>query len=582
MNFPQQTIFAPLGIAKQTQNNKKLYFKGGLPEFVQYINKLINNINYVQCTTSNVSGFSQTYKFNDLDLLNLHHNNSVLLVDKYVLTAIPDPQLEYLLERQNITDFNAELSIDQQFNHKICTFNDTYSEIFTPNIIAEKYNPYKRWLSCVNSGNKTCNNLIDLAGLECTNELSPNNKSLVFLDVVCTFPYEVDLFLISPAARGSIIKRMHKCERAFFDELHNFLGVPRGNSLGLSSSLHVWSSTCPVLPNGHIHNLLPFFSYSYKEPVMEFCELWVNPKYKLPGGIRKRDIPIKYPEDCKQKYIERFNHFITPVLNGERIKTIKKTYGDGTTIKHNSHIIRIEKFIDEAFINDFLAVKYDLSLDMATYFNCKSCTWDNDRYPVNSDKVRELWSDIVYNEFGRDIMDHWARLDVHISFIPSTNKSKLLHALQYKVRPPVLDLNLFFNKCDNFITYYDSLDFNRVLNWLYYQLEISIRCSNYSDICKYEYLIKKAKAVDELYNSEDLFNWLEFLTTHKTNTRVYGFWNQFKTLQLDPDNTLFPHNDTCPICDGSISKLAAVPAASIDMIVVKDRSRFMVFDLDGG
>lgn len=515
------------------------------------------------------------YKFYDKELLDLHLGNSVLLVNKYVLTSIPDPQLEFLLENQNIENFNAELPSEHRFIHSICELDSVYSEIFTPNIKAEHYNPYKRWLSCVNSGNKTCNNLLDLCGVGCKDEFGFDGHDIVFYDVVTTFPSEVDYFLVNPVVRDIIIKRLHKCRVRFFEKLSASINVVEGNELGMSSSLHVWSSTCPVLPNAHLHNIIPGLSLSFKESVIEVCNDWRQP--------RIRDVPIKYPDSLKNEFIERFSNFIDVVDNGIKKTFVKKSYGSNEVDTH--HIIeskRVERFIDDDFYSDFLEVKSEMSISMANYFNFKSIPWFSNRFPLDANAIKELWSDVVYDEFGKDIMDCWKSLDVHINFISSTNKSKLLHALQYKVRPPVLDLDLFFKQCPDFITYYDSMDADKILDWLNYQLQININCSNYDNICKFESLLTKAENIFDNYSKEDLFNWLEFLSVYKTNTRILGFWSQFKTFQLDPEHTLFPVSNVCPICDGVVSNIGYVNSLNVDVMIVRHRNSFMVFDFDGG
>ena len=538
-------------------------------------------VSYVQYTTSSVSVNSKKYKFYDSELLDSHRGKSILLLDKYILTAIPDPQLEFLLENQNIYNFNADwYDFGNRFKLSVCVHDSEYSEILTPNIRAERYNPYKRWMSCVNSGNKTCNNLLDLCGIN-IRELGFDNHENILLDVVCTFPSEIDVFLVNPAVRDMIIKRMNKCEKSFFKVLESMF-CPSGNSMGMSSNLHLWSSEIPVLPNGHIHNLIPFFSYNNKESVIEFNESWLDPKYKRPIGTRVRDISIVYPEIRREEFVSPINNFITVVENGINRRTKTKFFGSfDIPVKHTIESPRVEKFIVDSDYSDFQSAVNALSIDMAEYFNFKPCVWDNRSYPVDAEKIKTLWSDIVYNEFY-DILDNWISLDVHIQFISVANKSKLLHALQYKCRPPVLDLDLFFKECPDFIVYYDSFDSDKILDYINYKLKIAINCSNYNDICRYESLLKRATNVFSRYDSEIIFNWMEYLTVYKTQTRVYGFWRDFKTFQLDPNHDLFPHNPICPICDGEVSFFRNVCSYDVDAVIIRHRSNFMIFECDGG
>jgi hypothetical protein len=175
-------------------------------------------------------------------------------------------------------EYDSFLDPEYQFKHGICTHKDTISEIFSPDIKGDHYNPYIRFKSCISGSSRSCSLLMDLVGLE-SKDLLNNNHDNIFLDIVCTFPSSVDKFLINPKCRSKgsriglsrrsvnpndFLGRMNKCRQKFFKKLHGFFGIPSTKTLGLSSSLHVWGSEIPILPHAHIHNIIPFMCYNSK------------------------------------------------------------------------------------------------------------------------------------------------------------------------------------------------------------------------------------------------------------------------------------------------------------------------------
>jgi hypothetical protein len=180
-------------------------------------------------------------------------------------------------------------------------------------------------------------------------------------------------------------------------------------------------------------------------------------------------------------------------------------------------------------------------------------------------------------------MDSWELLDIHVQWIPWYNKSKLLHALQYKSRPPVLDLDLFFKKCPGVVSYYDSADPSKVIDYLNYQLEIAIKCSNYEDINKYESLLCKAEHILGSFGPEDLFKWLQFLSIWSNDTRVFGFWRNIKRYMLDPEHELLIEQTVCPICNGVIEDTGIkTNCCVVDFVIIRSRSKFLIYNVKKG
>lgn len=502
-----------------------------------------------------------------------HSGNSVLLVDKYVNCAVPSVDLEFILESQGIQDYEAYLDPDFNFKHSICKKGDTLSEVFSANISGDHFNPYIRFKACVGNGSRCCSKLLDLAGLDIVDLNIPNVHDNIFLDLVCTFPEVVDFYFFNPSCRArashrssgsgkvhksrldikqtNFIDRMNRCRESFFKQLHALLLVPSGNVLGCSSSLHVWSSEVPVLPNCHVHNLIPFFSYT-KKPVYDNSDLLqILQQLKDPEVVVAVDVAGS-------------------VKHGS-----VKSFGSMDNVIHFSNEVRLcQRFIVDQGLYDQL--RLELSAALARKLHMVPVDWSDPKYPVDIDRLKGLWSDIVYNEFG-DIMDCYELLDIHVQWIPSYNKSQLLHALQYKTRPPVLDLDLFFKKCSGVVTGYNDIDIGKISDYLDYQLQIAINCSNYPDICRYESLIAKFRNLSESHGPGDFLDWLRFLSVWVTDTRVFGFWRNIKRYMLDPDHKFLVEQVVCPICNGSICDTGiTVRSCAVDYVVIRSRSKFLV------
>lgn len=508
-----------------------------------------------------------------------HIGKSVFLTEKYIKCSIPSPDLEFIFGSLDIEDYNAYLDPEFNFKHKICNNNNILSEVFYPNIHGDHYNPFIRWNSTAAACCRSCSKLLDLAGIEIVDINDSYVHDNIFLDLVLTFPEIVDFYMFNPICRNRaphkvgkngkvhksrlevqqlhFIDRMNRCNEIFFKELHNFCNIPAGNILGMSSNLHIWGSEIPVIPNCHFHNDIPFFSYT-KKPIrdqlqlLELVHAFKNPE--IVAAIDVKDPP-------KHGYI--------------------RSFGSMNNVIHFSKEVKlVQKFIVDQAIYDQLRI--DLSNRLFKMFNFTQCSWADPKYPIDIDKLKNLWSDIVYNEF-QDIMDHWELLDVHVQWIPYYNKSKLLHALQYKSRPPVLDLDLFFKKCPGVVSYYDSVDPDKILDYLNKQLEIAISCSNTADIDRYESILKKAEKILNSFGPDDLLQWLQFLSIWSNDTRVFGFWRNIKRYMLDPEHELLIEQHVCPICGGSIVDTGIKSRSCIvDFVILRSKSKFLIYNIKKG
>lgn len=505
------------------------------------------------------NSFVGEFDYDSKELLDCHIGNCVLKIDKYIRCAIPTSELEFILESRGIHNYEAFMDPSFNWKHSICLKNDIISEIVSPNIKGDHYNPYIRFKSCVSSASRSCSMLKDLVGLE-SKDLSMNFvHDNIFLDITLTFPFSVDKYLLNPSVRNDFIKRMNNCRKKFFHSLDKLWYLPRDNLFGMSSSLHVWSSEFPLIPHAHFHNVIPFFSYGHKSFINHFDI---------------HDFCCMYPElieDCIIEVPNGFKKFVKTKKFGANPNSPKS--------KHTVEVPRIDRFVvDRKKYNDF-RLKLSNFLKPLKHFD--PIDWSNSDSPVNIDKMKNLWSDIVYTEFF-DIMDHFELLDIHVSWVPWYRKSKLRSILQYKIRPPVLDLDLMFRKIPNVVTGYniEGLDIDRVLDYIDKQLVISIRCSDTDKINRYESLLNKLQYLKDNFPNEWFYDWLQFLSVWVTDTRIYGFWKDLKHYLLDSDYKILVKEEVCPICNHVICDTGIKTRyCDIDFVLIQERSKYLVYNV---
>lgn len=491
-------------------------------------------------------------KYGDSLLLNAHKSKSSLLIDKYVLCSIPDVQLEFLFESRGIFNYNAELASPDAFKRYICEDNHVLSESFSPVIIGEHFNPYKRFQSCLSSASRSCSKILDLAGVEINNISESDPHDNVFLDIVCTFPSEIDNLLLDGKLRDFVIEKENKCRYKFFKKFESvYTYNDKSRVMGCSSNLHLWSSTIPVLPNSHCHNLIPAFSF------FKNCTGFV-PEY-MQDLLNSVD-PSLLESVCFVEY--------SPIRSS-----------------NGGKILYSDKKIKQKFIVDpekYKQLRLKLSSILRKDLGFDPIVWANSKFPLDIDFIKKIWSDIVKDEFKEfDFGD--SLFDVHVDFVPYYHKAKLLHKLQYKCRPPVLDLDLFFKSMKKpFVIGYDSLDFDSLFDYLYYNLEIAVKCSDIEKINQFESYINKLKTLCSNYCCNDFYEWLQFLCTWANETKVYGFWKYIKNYMLDPEHEILVEQKICPVCGGNYTSVDKVKFCIVDSVIIRHRSYFMVFNFDGG
>lgn len=500
------------------------------PENLIEFKNLDDLCSYVQYLTA--EGVFERYKSGNSGLLDAHLGKTSLIFDKYVLCSIPNVQLEFLFESMGVFNYNAEFD---GFKRCFCTNEDVISESIVPVIYGEHFNPFKRFQSCISSASRTCRKVLDLAGLEIKNisELDPHDN--IFLDITCTFPFEIDVMLLDVGNRDSLIERLNQCRRRFFKKFEKIYTYgDSGQAMGCSSSLHLWSSQIPLLPNAHVHNFIPGFSY-------------------------RRNI-VRVPEllDVDPDLLDSVCFVSYPSGHGHNLK---------------------KKFIVDS--DKYQQLRLRLSGQLKEQLGFSPIVWHGSKFPLDSDLIKQIWTKIVKREF-KELEFSASVFDVHIEYVFHYEKARILHKLQYKCRPPVLDLDLFFKKVDGIIPNFNKVNLEIVSDYLYRELEIAVRCSNNNDINRFESYVHKLEYISKNYSSSDIYSWLQFLCSWVTDTKVHGFWKHIKRYLLDPDFDILVEGHICPICGGDFASVDAVKFCMVDSVIVRHRSYFMVYNFDGG
>jgi len=517
---------------------------------------------YVQHLSDSFSRTSVLCDYDSKRLLNAHFDKSSLFIDKYIQSAIPDVQLEFLFESQGIMEYSAWLDSDKKYKHVVCDSEDHFSELFIPNIRGDHFNPYIRFKSSSVCGSQQASKLMDLAGLGPkvdTDDLSGMHDT-VFNLMVLTFPKEIGYLLLDPVIRDITISRMQSCFKEFFRSLKDVFYLDSDSILGCSCSLHLWSSEFPFIPHPHFHVVLPHFCYN---------------------SVTKPDRML-YDEWLEESFYCKIRDCIDTVDLGTIRKTTRSAAAGslGATCKVIEEVPVQHRFIVDPELYEHL--KQGLSNQLAEYLFFQPLHWqgltDKGRsVPIPVDSIKKLWSSIVSKEFGEISIES---LDIHVKFCKHSEKSKLLHYLQYKTRPAVLDLDIFFKKCENFVTDYNSLDPNAAIGFI---RSLFVKAVMNEDLfaAKYDSLLSSAEELFHLYTPQDILDWLKFLAIAKTDTRVYGFWRNIKRYLLNPleQAPVLIVLSICPICDGVKSDIRYIDSPMFDSVIIRHRSRFLVYDI---
>lgn len=527
---------------------------------------------YVQRVSGSATFAAKNVGFRSKDLLDSHFNKACLLVDKYFSCVDPSGQLQVLFDSMGVMEYDSFFEYGSAFYNFICTHEDGHvSEVFRPRVKGGHYNPYVRYLSSRACGSQQCSKLMLLAGVQVADDKHMPGFSDDPLDIVTpvfhnwvlTFPSDIDMLLLDEGRRDDVIKRMWRCYHHFFKVLRrsrkNSLGLFRLDDdqvLGSSASLHLWSSSVPVLPNAHFHMIMPHFSYAYVNRYWRGC---------------LDDMNAHIYDAISECIVE-----VTPDQNSFRGRG-EDVSAEGVAIASPDHVFKPVRVLQDKIRYEGLVA--DLSRELMHELHFSMLGWRDASVPVDHAVVKELWSSCVFDEF-KDLLYQQVLCDVHLEFIRYDERERLLHALQYKTRPPVLDLDLFLKKVDGVILDHNCLCKEAVLGCLREQLCEAVRLDHVADIRRFESLLAKAESVFHLYSDLEVYRWLQFLAMWVTDTRVFGFWVYLQRYMLDPlDRRVLVYDEVCPVCGGSLMHVRHVDSICVDSVIIRGSSGFIVVNL---
>jgi len=532
-------------------------------------------------------------------LLESHIGSSSLIFDKHFDSVYPDPQLEYIFESQGIFDYSAALVEGSEFKHCVCNADNIVSESFFPNVAGDHWNPYIRFKSSSVCGSQQCTKLLDLAGIQFKYEDLNDDISkypfhnVVFNSLVLSYPYEIDLLLLNEKYRSrsqykitkngnrssqknikkfDLIDRMNRCMKSFFDRLHDYFDIPVDCALGCCDRLHLWSSEVPFMPNAHHHVILPHFYYA------KFSNWSVEDRSFIDSEIL--DPLIDKYSNCVVEIASKGNN-----LNVDYDSGVEGISIQSPKIESNIH----RYVVDRDRYNEF---RSDLSFQLKDIVGFTPLSWYNPNMPLsdpdkpvvplNIVEIRELWSKCVYNEFSDILKNDSFAADLYNEYIPADNKSKLLHVLQYSTRPPVGDLDLFLKKWSGIVMDHNSLNLDNVKSYLTNHFVSAVMKDNVKLSDRYESMISKFEKLIDIYSESDFFSWVQFLSTWSTQSTVRGFWRYINRYMIDPDRKFLIEENICPICGESIATVRYVSNPVIDFVIVRNRSKFCIYNFEGG
>lgn len=543
-----------------------------LPSDLQELNDLLRYYLDIPSDSTNYVGFDSSA------LLDIHHTKNHIFIDKYLFTAIPDPQLITIFESMGIDSdkYSAWLDPKAPYWQALCLNDGYFSDFITPNIKGSKFNPYQRFRSSKTSGSEQLKKIIDLVGLNFTN-IDPLVEKPVFNLITLTLPSEIDLSLVNDKLRSDIIKKIWVAFRLFFDRLHDYFGLS-DNILGSSVSLHLWSSSGGFVPNAHLHLVLPHFSY---------YNITRDHRVDLEYSINRDSGDLSRPGNLySQLYTEVLETTVTQYPFGRSKQNMDRLSMDGVSWLHRDGVLTSRTTGDQPTIDSIkrrisIALSDCLNFEVLPYRGSISYTKKNgivSLYPVPLDRefIRQLWSECV-----SEIFDMSAICDIHLQFVTPDKKSQLMHYLSYKVRPPVLDLSLFFNNCPGFIVNHNVIDRKKALSFFTSQIFIAKNQDNTSNFDKYSSLLNKVTTLFARYSDTEILSWLRFLCLWKTTTKTFGFWRNISRYRVESIHEKpLPSCPVCPICGGECANFRFVKQFDLDFIVILHGSRFHLFPVD--
>lgn len=556
---------------------------------------------------SNRSGGFENY--GSEKLLKIHSEHECLYFDKYISCIRPDPQLEFLLESMGCIpeQYGAQLGyfnkktneMTHLFHVNSCLRDGSYSIYVSPNIkapniedpnikIGRSWNPYVRFLSSKVSGAEQVHKLMDLVGTNFKNLDNPNPT--VFDLLVLTFPFEISQLLLNPKKRDSVMNKAWQCWNLFFKELYRWFGIDSlSQLLGASVSMHPWGSEFPFLPHLHLHVVFPHFSYlKISKRYREDSEYVIDHLYDELYGCVHEDVYSA----CKTKPSE--------ITSEDRLKS-KKHKGRNITSFDDTKKTTI-RYIKTEDLEKVNSLKIEISKELSNLLNFNVLSWDGYKIktsdkgidykiplPINVDVFRSIWTECVQDVFSEELgankpedLDVYTEpvFDLHTQWVKSENRPKLLHHMQYKTRPPVLDLDLFLKQCPDLILDYNKINPDAVISLIRSRFVEAVLHEDIGNASRYESILLKIEKLVLEYSKKDFLEWLRFLCKYCTDTKVFGFWRIIKRYRITSIiHGELPRSRICPICGGETAKVCSQDEIYFDFVIIHVGSRYLVYDV---
>lgn len=233
------------------------------------------------------------------------------------------------------------------------------------------------------------------------------------VDLTLTFPKQVSVLLLSEKTRPGVLALADVARKKFFKKL-SLVCSPEGfGGLGVSSTLHPWSSKNPTMPQLHWHNLLPAATAPYTTMKdREFAE-----------SLVKRAVGADWRHLGKAIAALSFQRDLSvSVLDVEHMKRCWFLYREALADKLG--VRRLERV-------PVLVKGKDGNADYVA------------KHYFDGGVVRGLWHDVLVEVFPVEMAELGVdvEVDVHLKF--ASCKTHVLHLLGYKSRSPLTDLDKF-------------------------------------------------------------------------------------------------------------------------------------------
>ena len=580
-----------------------------LPALAEFINDQIGSYIYTVNAKASLGGKKQTNpKIKKLDYgskiaINLHRTQRLLIVDKYIITAMPEAQTCFSLEACGCQPENYQANLDGFWLHNCQDLSEgetKQGEYVTPIINCVKgfksYNPYIKFLNSKRSAGKTIDKLRDLPGFDLKKLIISDKlpfdpfdfydydrlREPVLGKIDLTFPNEISNLLFDEKNRDKVIKKAHKAYARFFDKLQERLGVPPGCQLGSNGSLHPWSSTNPMLPHLHYHAILSNFYYQKitKEDRVSLeetdPELWTlyDQLYSL---VQTRQIAhgkAEYEKDFKQQPGEK-----------QRPENLEAKTEQYISYEHLPDIVNLQTKIAGNLLD-----KLGFGVLPWKWGHKEGETIDYPLFPFDDTLIKEVWTEAVNFYFppekrtgskfctattqSRSSTGPTQTYDVHISyskFSQQDDRSQIYHYLVYKNRPPIADLDLYFRSHKNLVNGPQKGDFNteHFIDQLFDEiLDAKDEIDHTIKLNKYQ----QANELIHTYGKTSFESWLHYIVfgfpTHN-NCRVRGFManlKRYRTTSLVRGP--LPEFKYCPICGGFDCEVIKLEEYAPDFLLI--------------